>query len=359
MAKVEAKEFEGTLEPFKCKICVLRVSIHCEGCKRKVVKILHNINGVHSVEIDRKQQKVTITTNIDEQSLIKRLIKAGMHAEPWPETKPISKIIKEKQIPVEIPPGETSASVRDGGKKKQTTETEPPAEELQVPPRNEEKSGTNENVRRCDDGHGDATETGGPVERVVESPPNISSETQPGMPSGAVDIEASCSGDGEVMRKKKKKKKAQAQRKEKNSGAVAGEMVSPQTVPTPTNIGSPTPPNQIPSSNHSPPFNHPLHTTLSQPAYIASYNTAYPTNTHDAYYASPPSYSYAYVHSMAPTLSSSLPIMEQPYAYAHSIEPRNISPLSSLPPVVEQSNSPPSSPFDFFSDENPSGCSIM
>ncbi|KAL4034571.1 hypothetical protein IC575_003224 [Cucumis melo] len=368
MAKVEAKELEGTSEPFKCKICVLRVSIHCEGCKRKVIKILHNLNGVHSVEIDRKQQKVTITTNIDEQSLIKRLIKAGKHAEPWPETKPISKI--EKQIAVEIPAGETSASVRDGGKQKQSTETEPSAEALQVPPRNEEKSGTNENVQvlqisKADDGHGDATETNGRVERVVESPPDIACETQPGMPSGAVDIEASCSGDGEGRKKKKKKK--QGQRKEKSSGAVAREMVSPPTVPTPANIGSPNPPNQIPSSNHSPPFNnpynHPLHVAASQPAYVASYNTVYPTNTHDAYYASPPSYSYAYVHSMAPrnstTLSSSLPIAEQPYTYAHSIEPRNISSLSSLPPVVEQSNSPPSSPFDFFSDENPSGCSIM
>lgn len=365
-----AKPIEGTSEPFKCKTCVLRVSIHCEGCKRKVIKILHNINGVHAIEIDRKQQKVTVTTNTDEQTLIKRLIKAGKHAEPWPEIKPISKNIKQKQIAVEIPAGETSAAVRDGGKQKQSTETEPPPpEELQVPSKNEEKCGINENVQVVEISKGgDATETqgGGPAERVVESPPSIASETEPGVPSGAVDVQASCGGGVEGRKKKKKK----SQRKEKSGGAVAGEAASPQTIPTPASIGSSTldhHPDQIPSSNHSPPlnqpYNYPVHTVVSQPAYIASYNTIYPSNTYGAYYASPPPYSYAYVHSAAPRnispLSSPSPVVEQSYAHVHSIASRNISSLSSLSPEVEQLNSPTSSPFDFFSDENPSGCSIM
>ncbi|XP_038878609.1 heavy metal-associated isoprenylated plant protein 36-like [Benincasa hispida] len=377
MAKPEAKALEGTSEPFKCKTYVLRVSIHCEGCKRKVIKILHNINGVHAVEIDRKQQKVTVTTNTDEQTLIKRLIKAGKHAEPWPETKLISKNIKEKQIAVEIPAGESSAAVGDGGKQKQSTETEPPAEELQVRPKNEEKCGINENVEVLEiskggDGHGDATETGGggggegPAERAVKSPPSIAGETDPVVPSGAVAVEANCSGGGEGRKKKKK-----GQRKEKSGGAIAGEVMSPQTIPTPASIGSATPldhhHDQIPPSNHSLPFNqpynYPVHTVVSRPAYVANYNTVYPSSTSDAYYTSPPLQSYAYIHPAAPRNtsqpSSSLPTVEQSYAYVHSVAPRNISSLLSPSPPMEQSNSPPSSPFDFFSDENPSGCSIM
>ncbi|KAK6146801.1 hypothetical protein DH2020_020670 [Rehmannia glutinosa] len=67
----------------KIQTCVLRVNIHCDGCKQKVKKILQRIEGVYQVNIDVEQQKVTISGSVDSDTLIKKLVKAGKHAEPW------------------------------------------------------------------------------------------------------------------------------------------------------------------------------------------------------------------------------------------------------------------------------------
>ncbi|KAE9618957.1 putative heavy metal-associated domain, HMA [Lupinus albus] len=90
--KGEAKEvMEEYVEPLMCKTCVLKVSIHCEACKRKVKKILQKIDGVYNINIDLRQQKVVVTGNVDSDTLIKKLIsKTGKLAELWPE-KPESK----------------------------------------------------------------------------------------------------------------------------------------------------------------------------------------------------------------------------------------------------------------------------
>ncbi|KAJ6313555.1 hypothetical protein OIU77_014941 [Salix suchowensis] len=69
----------------KCKTWVLKVSIHCQGCKRKVRKVLQGIDGVYTTSIDSQQQRVTVTGNIEAGTLIKKLMKTGKHAEIWPE----------------------------------------------------------------------------------------------------------------------------------------------------------------------------------------------------------------------------------------------------------------------------------
>ncbi|XP_021801972.1 heavy metal-associated isoprenylated plant protein 36-like isoform X1 [Prunus avium] len=72
-------------ESLKYQTWVLRVSIHCEGCKRKVKKVLQKIDGVYTTAIDSQQNRVTVTGNVDVQTLIKKLImKAGKKAELWP-----------------------------------------------------------------------------------------------------------------------------------------------------------------------------------------------------------------------------------------------------------------------------------
>ncbi|KAH9327916.1 hypothetical protein KI387_000024, partial [Taxus chinensis] len=63
---------------------VLKVHIHCEGCKKKVKKMLQKVEGVHTSDIDAKQQKVTITRNIYANTLIKKLVKSSKHADLWP-----------------------------------------------------------------------------------------------------------------------------------------------------------------------------------------------------------------------------------------------------------------------------------
>ncbi|KAM5569000.1 heavy metal-associated isoprenylated plant protein 35 [Rosa sericea] len=94
----------------KCQTWILKVFIHCEGCKRKVKKVLLGIDGVYTTSIEAEQNRVTVTGDIDVQTLIKKLIvKTGKHAELWPEnltkkekTKPVKAKNNDKQKSSEI-----------------------------------------------------------------------------------------------------------------------------------------------------------------------------------------------------------------------------------------------------------------
>ncbi|KAL9384991.1 hypothetical protein Peur_022001 [Populus x canadensis] len=57
----------------------------CEGCKKKVKKVLQSIDGVYKTDVDSHRHKVTVTGNVDAQTLIKKLVRSGKHAELWPE----------------------------------------------------------------------------------------------------------------------------------------------------------------------------------------------------------------------------------------------------------------------------------
>ncbi|XAR72268.1 hypothetical protein NMG60_11018849 [Bertholletia excelsa] len=67
----------------KIQTCVLKVNIHCDGCKQEVKKLLQRIEGVYQVNIDAEQQKVTVSGSVDSAALIKKLVRAGKHAELW------------------------------------------------------------------------------------------------------------------------------------------------------------------------------------------------------------------------------------------------------------------------------------
>ncbi|URD93814.1 Heavy-metal-associated domain [Musa troglodytarum] len=70
-------------ELLKIQTHTLKVNIHCDGCKLKVKKLLHRTEGVFSVSIDVEEQKVTVSGNVDCETLIRKLIKAGKHTELW------------------------------------------------------------------------------------------------------------------------------------------------------------------------------------------------------------------------------------------------------------------------------------
>ncbi|KAK1256545.1 hypothetical protein QJS04_geneDACA024814 [Acorus gramineus] len=74
---------EEDINFLKIQTCVLKVNIHCDGCKQKVKKILHKIDGVYKTTIDAEQGKVTVSGNVDPAILIKKLVKSGKHAELW------------------------------------------------------------------------------------------------------------------------------------------------------------------------------------------------------------------------------------------------------------------------------------
>ncbi|KAK8606686.1 hypothetical protein V6N13_052451 [Hibiscus sabdariffa] len=66
---------------------VLKVNINCQGCKRRVKKLLRKIEGVFLVQIDEEHQVVKVTGKVDPTKLIKKLIKFGKHAEFWSPNK--------------------------------------------------------------------------------------------------------------------------------------------------------------------------------------------------------------------------------------------------------------------------------
>ncbi|KAG5607371.1 hypothetical protein H5410_028863 [Solanum commersonii] len=62
----------------------LKVRMDCDGCELKVKKTLSSLSGVKSVEINRKQQKVTVTGYVEANKVLKRAKSTGKKAEIWP-----------------------------------------------------------------------------------------------------------------------------------------------------------------------------------------------------------------------------------------------------------------------------------
>ncbi|CAN0912034.1 Heavy metal-associated isoprenylated plant protein 23 [Linum grandiflorum] len=51
----------------------LKVRMDCDGCELKVKKALSSLTGVKSVEINRKQQKVTVTGYVEPHKVLKKI----------------------------------------------------------------------------------------------------------------------------------------------------------------------------------------------------------------------------------------------------------------------------------------------
>ncbi|KAI7735271.1 hypothetical protein M8C21_009405, partial [Ambrosia artemisiifolia] len=79
----------------KIQTHTLKVNIHCDGCKRKVKKILQKIDGVYKISIDPEQSKVIVSGVVDPDTLIKKLGKSGKLATVWGA----SKQVQQMQMP--------------------------------------------------------------------------------------------------------------------------------------------------------------------------------------------------------------------------------------------------------------------
>ena len=108
MASGEAAPAPAAVQTF-----LLRVSIHCQGCKKKVSKVLKSIEGVHNVTVDRAQQKVTVTGTVDADTLVRRLYKSGKQAVPW---HPPTAEAKKPEAAVAAPEALPAPPAGDGGK---------------------------------------------------------------------------------------------------------------------------------------------------------------------------------------------------------------------------------------------------
>ncbi|XP_058212453.1 heavy metal-associated isoprenylated plant protein 35-like [Rhododendron vialii] len=120
------------LQPLKYQTWVLKVSIHCEGCKRKVKKVLQSIDGVYTTTIDSQQHKATVTGNVKAETLIKELVKTGKHAELWPE-----KVAGKEKRSGKAGNGEKGNDPKEN-EKSSGEEIENPIEDSEVKPENSE-----------------------------------------------------------------------------------------------------------------------------------------------------------------------------------------------------------------------------
>lgn len=285
-------------QPLTYQTWVLKVSIHCVGCKRKVKKILQNIDGVYTIAIDSQQQKVTVTGNIDAETLIKKLVKTGKHAEKWPEN-PAG---KEKKP--EKPKNNEGEKDENSSDEDEENPNQRPQEEVKVINNVKEGGAT---IMFC---------PGMPENHPSGNRPPVA-EQKPSENSGG--------GSGGAKKKKKKKKKGQTGNNP-NQGANTNGGV-PNTGTGNVIVG----PNQVQEQvNNSPPIPYPYQyppSCVPQQVYVMSYNTSQPR------VSAGPSY---YVQS-------------SPYTYATYAEPE----------MINMRSTPSDSSFEIFSDENPHGCYIM
>jgi len=83
----------------------LKVRMDCDGCERKVDKVLSSMSGVQTVDINRKMQKVTVTGFVETNEVLKKVKGTGKHAELWPYvpynsvTQPFSAQTYDKKAP--------------------------------------------------------------------------------------------------------------------------------------------------------------------------------------------------------------------------------------------------------------------
>ncbi|KAG6768406.1 heavy metal-associated isoprenylated plant protein 23-like [Populus alba x Populus x berolinensis] len=62
----------------------LKVRMDCDGCELKVKNALSSMSGVKKVEINRKQQRVTVSGYVDSNKVLKKAKSTGKRAEIWP-----------------------------------------------------------------------------------------------------------------------------------------------------------------------------------------------------------------------------------------------------------------------------------
>lgn len=217
-----------------------------------------NFLGVYTINIDSQQHKVTVAGNVDAQTLIKKLLKTGKHAEMWPE-KPAA--AKDKK------PGK-----QNDAKCGENTDDE-----------EEDNSGDNNNDKITS-----PTNINGGVTVKFDLPENVSGGAKPpaaelkGSPHGG-DKNNGGAGGGGGKKKKKKKKKGN-----NNAGAPLNGAPAHTGLEVPK-VGFIQTVDQI---NPSPPVYPPSYGP--QQAYVVSYNAANPTITGaPAYYMPPSPYTYA------------------------------------------------------------------
>ncbi|KAL4271892.1 hypothetical protein GQ457_13G010080 [Hibiscus cannabinus] len=62
----------------------LKIRMDCEGCARKVKKVLSGVKGAKSVDVDLKQQKATVTGYVEAKKVLAAAKSTKKKVELWP-----------------------------------------------------------------------------------------------------------------------------------------------------------------------------------------------------------------------------------------------------------------------------------
>ncbi|KAJ6757153.1 COPPER CHAPERONE putative-RELATED [Salix koriyanagi] len=247
-AKTEARQevIEGNTEPsHKYKTWMLKVSVHCEQCKRKVKKVLDSIDGVYSTDIDLRLQKATVVGDVDADTLIKRLKKkTRKHAELWPE-----KAVGDQKEAMK----KDKAKNKEKGKEKEEQRDQESSNEA-----GGDGGGHVVTGKACEGGSGAAVQA--KEVKVTGKQPVASPDV----------------GQSPVADKK-----------------VGGESTG-SSGQGDVQVHAPPPANHIPP-RHDHVYDYPT-TYYAPPVYATSSNVAYPSTSYGASYYAPPQYSYAYMN---------------------------------------------------------------
>ncbi|CAL9065750.1 unnamed protein product [Musa banksii] len=254
-------------EPLKYQTLALKVSTHCEGCKREVKRIL-NMEGVYRISFGPQQHKVVVIGNVAAETLVKKLTKSGKHAELWPEPLP-----------------DENAGGGGGGKKKKKKKKKKsknksdgmPNAPPEVPENNQSSSGDESSPEAPDKPEG-------------ESPKSDDKEPPPAQekPNGTEKAAATNAGGG-----KKKGKKNHNANNNNNSGGggnPGGPGGPPQEFGKKAAGGLAIPPA----------LNLPFYSTSQLPSYVVSYSSVHPSNNYGgAYHPAAPMQHGNFVYSTA------------------------------------------------------------
>ncbi|XP_055962150.1 heavy metal-associated isoprenylated plant protein 36-like isoform X2 [Mercurialis annua] len=262
---------------------VLKVSIHCEGCKKKVKKILQGIDGVFITDIDSQLHKATVTGNVDAVTLLKKLARSGKHAELWPE-KP------------ETGDNKSGKSKNSAGKQKSSNKD---VQEVGAG-----KEGDTDDKRNPPETAKTGLDNGGGDDD--QSADDESPESGGELNAAAAAANSGSTGNG-GKKKKKKKKKGQNGSNPNNGGGGGGGAAVEATVPPNAVAPDTATPFTLPLNNNHPHYHHAYDSYPPPPEYcvpplsaaaygVISYNTTYPNSTASYYAPSMAMHAHVYSH---------------------------------------------------------------
>lgn len=322
-------------DPPEIQTVALKVSIHCEGCKKKVKKVLQRVEGVGNIDIDSKQNKVTVTGSATADSLIQKLGKYGKQAEIWPETKVSAA-------------GKVSGEPKEEGKEKDASVSTV----IATPPETDQQQPVTEKKQQA--------------EEAKQVPPPPPAETTKTASSGEV------TGSPDNIEPAKSEKPASADEPENSKRkGKKGEIGAGDETAVPDTNESAARTSAAAAVNPAIPHPFPAYPPSS---YTVSYNTVRPSISYSHYAPSPtiPS-SYTTYSGIPPpaglpssyaTYSNYTPTMPSSYTTYSSYEsvptypPENYS-TDSYYGSMEAPGAAAEGSYDMFNDENPNACNLM